>query len=168
MFPLAYRVGLAGWYFLLLLGISGCARPGSDRGAAGPQRYEDLAARFGEALVKGDYHAAYDLTSSRLQQRISLTEFKAAAEKAQADFGTPLKCAKVGFGKSDGLGGFKAAETLGFPPQIPDADRLAWLHATLAVEMDGDEVLRCYNCWLLVENESGREKVGHYDFVSCD
>jgi hypothetical protein len=158
-----------GYLALALLGVGGCARPGSAPSAVGgPQRYEDLAARFGEALVKGDYKSAYALTSSRLQQRVSLPQFEAAAEKARADFGAPLKCAKIGFGTSDGLGGFQAAQTLGFPKEIPDADRLAWLHATLAVEMEGDEVLHCYNCWLLVENERGREKVGHFHFVSCD
>ncbi len=66
-----------------------------------------------------------------------------------------------------GLGGIAASNQYGFPAEIPDDDRLAWVHAALALELDGDEILRCYDCWMLLENDHGKARVGHFAFTPC-
>ena len=126
---------------------------------------QETARLFAEALVGGEYGAAYELTSARLRKRMSREDFAAACSNAAQEFGQAQRLGPVVAELTDGLGGAAASDQYGFPKDIPDRDRLAWVHASLALELDGDEILRYYDCWMLLENDGGEARVGHFKFA---
>jgi hypothetical protein len=132
-----------------------------------PSDYELVARLFGESLLAGNYPAAYQLTSKRLQHRMSLEKFTAACKQAAEQYGEAIQLGKVVTDRTDGLAGSAASGQLGFPAEIPDDDRLAWAHCAMALDVDGEEILRCYDCWMLVENDGGHAHIGHFSFVAC-
>jgi ABC-type Fe3+-hydroxamate transport system substrate-binding protein len=127
-----------------------------------------IARLFADAVFAGNYRAAYDLTSSRLQGRMSLEKFTAACKQAVQQFGEAVQLGKVVTDRTGGLAGSAASKQYGFPAEIPDGDRLAWAHFALALDVDGDEVLRCYDCWMLLENDRGKARIGHFAFLPCE
>jgi hypothetical protein len=132
-----------------------------------PSDYQRIARLFGESLLAGNYSAAYQLTSGRLHRRMSLEKFSEACQQAAQQFGEAMQLGKVVIDRTDGLDGSAASRQFGFPAEIPDDDRLAWAHCAMALDVDGDEILRCYDCWMLVENDGGKARIGHFSFVAC-
>jgi hypothetical protein len=145
----------------------------TEAGAAGghaqpsAEGYEKIAEQFGRALVAGEYSAAYQLTSSRLHKRLTEKEFAQTCGDAAKQFGQAERLGPVAIELTDGLDGDQASQQYGFPAEIPDGDRLAWAHAAIALEVDGEEILRCYDCWMLLENDHGKARVGHFKFTFC-
>jgi hypothetical protein len=132
-----------------------------------PADTKRIARLFGESLLAGNYPAAYELTSSRLQQRMSLEKFTAACKQAVQQYGEAVQLGPTVVDRTSGLVGSHASQQYGFPAAIPDDDRLAWLHCALALDVDGEEILRCYDCWMLVENDGGKARIGHFSFIGC-
>jgi hypothetical protein len=128
---------------------------------------ERIARLFGEALLAGNYPAAYQLTSARLHGRMSQDKFAQACKQAAKQYGEAIQLGKVVIDRRSGLAGSAASEQYGFPADIPDHDRLAWLHCALALDVDGEEILRCYDCWMLMENDGGKAHIGHFSFIGC-
>ena len=145
----------------------GMAGGGAARDGQEPSRAdcEETARLFAEALVGGEYGAAYELTSSRLRKRMPREDFAQACTDAVVKFGQAEKLGPIVAEVTDGLAGAGASDQYGFPADIPDPDRLAWVHASLALELDGDEILRQYDLWMLLENDGGKARVGHFSFT---
>ena len=94
--------------------------------------YQQVAEEFGNALVAGEYGAAYRLTSARLQRRMSSEQFTHACLDAVKQFGEAERLGPIVAERTEGLAGEAASRQYGFPEEIPDGDRLAWVHAALA------------------------------------
>ena len=146
-------------------GMAGGDAARSNRPEPSQADCEETARLFAEALVNGEYGAAYNLASSRLQKRMPREDFAQACTDAVVKFGQAEKLGPVVAELTDGLEGSGPSDQYGFPADIPDADRLAWIHASLALELDGDEVLRQYDLWMLLENDGGKARVGHFSFT---
>jgi hypothetical protein len=130
--------------------------------------YKRVARLFGESLLAANYVAAYELTSSRLKQRMSAEKFSEACKKAVEQFGEAVQLGAVVVDQISGLAGPAASQQFGFPGEIPDGDRLAWLHTAMALDVDGEEIIRCYDCWMLLENDGGKARIGHFSFTPCE
>ena len=127
--------------------------------------YNAVTQKFGDALVAQDYRLAYALMSPGYRATVSIDDFSAVHSKAVADFGKPLKC-------EAGVGTLVRAELVG--PEfarfagVPVESRCAWMHAELALELDGGETMRCVECrLLLVEGQDGF-RVGAFEYQLCD
>ena len=99
---------------------------------------------------------------------MSLDKFSAACQQAVQQFGEAVQLGPVVIDKSGGLGGSAASKEYRFPAEIPDADRLAWVHSALALEVDEGEFIRCYDCWMLLENDGGKARIGYFNFAPCE
>lgn len=128
-----------------------------------------LAKQFGKALMKEDYKAAYALLSSEYQSRLPFDQFESEAEKARSEHGEPLKVeADIGVVGNQFFISEGDPKTYGFSPKIPPRSRLAWAFAKLALEVEGDDITRCYEARFLVVDDDGALKLGHVEYDWCD
>lgn len=139
----------------LLMVVSCLAACGSDSSseAARQPRYEALGRRFGQAILKGDFLAAYAMTSRLYQTSNDLSAFQDLFARAREDYGTPTHL-EVDFNtlKADGPLG----EGLGFPDEVKVKDRRVRLVVILLDEADGDVL---YEVWLNIIAEDGGDRV---------
>lgn len=133
-----------------------------------PEEVKRVAHVFADLLLAGNYEGAYMLTSGRLRHRMPLSQFAQLCRGAAEKYGDPIRLGSVVVDRTAGLAGEHASGQYGFPVDIPDGDRLAWVHCALALDVDGEEILRCYDCWMLVENDGGKAHIGHFAFTACE
>ena len=126
-----------------------------------------VAEELGQALLENRFEDAYAMTSKILRAKKPLEDFRNDYLKAQQKYGEALKM-KAGVGSigKEILSG----DGWGFPKDIPETDREAWMHVTFVTQVDvpTGEITRCYDCWLLIIHEDGAHKIAHYQYVPCD
>ncbi|MGQ0636639.1 MAG: hypothetical protein ACT4QC_18670 [Planctomycetaceae bacterium] len=151
--------------------VGGCAIELSDlTGDEAPENpaYLDLTQRFGDALMKHDYAAAYALTSRTLKQKMTLEQFQAEHQKEWAEKTRqfqPIKCfASTGTTDRRDLNDDDYAPLA----EVPAGVRRAWMAAQFALEMSGEDVTRCFDCWLLIVADGGEDKIGRFEYIWCD
>lgn len=145
---------------------SGVPAPGSPQAA-----YLELTRKYGEALSAGDFAAAYALTSSHLQQRMTLEQFVAdnRQEWSHRTEGAPPLRLRPETG-SLSLSEIKD-EMYAKASEVPLDVRRAWMEVEVALELDAeddDEPTRCFHCFLLIVDDAGQNKVGKYEYQWCD
>jgi len=139
---------------LLLLAVPCLAScdSGSSESSRQP-RYEALAKRFGQAVLKGDFLAAYSMTSRLYQASNDLSAFRDLFDRAREEYGEPTYL-EIDFNtlKADGPLG----DDLGFPDEVKVKDRRARMVVILLDEADGDVL---YEVWLNVIAEDGGDRI---------
>lgn len=143
-----------------------CSGSGSILEKSSEVSYEKVASQFGEALMNQDYSAAYALSSSHLKNRMSYADFEADCKAARSEFGPVLRVESE-VNSTDPKTFADDDEIV--PSDIPADAVRAWVITTLALEMDDrGDVERCYDYWLVLVEEEGQTRVGHYYHDWCD
>lgn len=162
---------LSGLLLLCAVASAGC---GGDAGEAeGSERaeYEAIARQFGEHVLKGDWAAAYAMTTSQFRGAVPQARLKADYDdllrqirqddpgfqpnRVEADFGTlPTDEAE-------------AKDTYDILMVPPKATWRAWMASGIGF---GDEqtILRGIDAWLLIVDDLGQLKIAHVDFEFMD
>jgi hypothetical protein len=125
-------------------------------GAAGrEQHYTAFALKFGEALKSENYAAAYEMTSKHYRAAHSLQAFTDLVQQAQKRYG---KATHLGAGFNTVEADGPLGEGLGFPKDVPAADRRARLLVRMA--NGPDAINDCvYEVWLNVIHEGGTDRI---------
>jgi len=137
---------------LVLLALASCGGD-SATGAERRPRYEALGQRFGQAILKGDFPAAYSMTSRHYKASNDLAAFRDLFDRAREDYGEAAHL-RVDFNTLNADG--PLGEDIGFPEDVKVKDRRARLVVILEDAPDGDVL---YEVWLNVIAEDGGDRV---------
>lgn len=135
------------------LALAACGGSSSEAGRR--PRYEAFARRFGQAIVAGDFLAAYAMTSNRhYQDSTDLAAFRDLFDQARGAYGEPTHFI-VGFNTLEADG--PLGEGLDFPESVKVKDRRARIHVTM--QEGPDESSAIYEVWLNVIDEDGGDRI---------
>ncbi|MBI4556284.1 MAG: hypothetical protein HY706_01755 [Candidatus Hydrogenedentes bacterium] len=164
---------LAGTGVFFCVVLPGCYLPIPDLSdavdsveVAREEHYRKFVTKMAEALTNGAYQFAYNACSSHLQAKMDYNGFVAFHKQAQREYGMPAKL-EVGVGTIGQE--YLASEDFDFPSDIPGNLRRAWMHITYALEVDAEGYIeRCYDLWLLIIAENGKNRIAHMEYQWCD
>lgn len=155
-----------------LLVFAGCARQGGSPHNNESEKVKsacrDLTQKFGEALVKEDFEAAYGMTSGKFQENVSEDGLKTQYEEGLAglkkllpSFGKPSKvtCDSGVLPSSEE----DAKNTYDIKIDLPKDSWRGWTFAQL---LDGND--NGFEARLLIVEEGGQFKVGSVEFGLMD
>ena len=150
----------------ICMAVIACSDSGSIPEKSSEASYTKIASQFGEALMNQDYSAAYALSSSHLKNRMSFADFEADCKAARSEYGPVVKVeAEV---NSTDPKTFADDEEI-VPSDIPPDAVRAWTITTFALEVDAQgNIDRCYDYWLVLVQEEGQTRVGHFYHDWCD
>jgi hypothetical protein len=124
------------------------------RGGRRP-RFEAFGRGFGEAILNGDYLAAYAMTSTRhYQGSTDLSAFKDLLEQAREEYGEVTQVG-VDFNTLEADG--PLGEGLDFPESVRPEDRRARLVGRMQDGSDVNDTV--YEIWINVIDENGQSRI---------
>lgn len=136
---------------LALLPVAACG--GSSSSEAGRlATYEAFGKRFGQALVKGDFVAAYAMTARVYQASNDLSAFRDLFDRAREEYGEASHFT-VGYNTLEAEG--ELGEGLDFPDEVKARDRRARIVVTLTSGSD-DPI---FEIWLNIIDENGSDRI---------
>ena len=154
-------------FLSFIISTIGCAQNGLTNNSNLEAKYKKVALEFGEALMSEDYAKAWSFASSDLKNSMSLEDFSQAHADARKEYGVPLKL-DVDYNTLDPQDLQNAAE-YGFSAEIPQDIRRAWMAIQMGIELDEEgDIYRSCECWFLLVEEDGAEKVAHFEYRWTD
>jgi len=137
---------------LALLAVAACG--GNSSSEAGRlATYTAFGQRFGQALLKGDFLAAYAMTGRIYQSANDLSAFRDLFDRAREEYGEASHVT-VGYNTLEAEG--ELGEGLDFPDEVKAKDRRARIVLYLHDGPDGDVV---YEVWLNILSEGGADRI---------
>ena len=128
--------------------------------------YLQYGEQFGQLLMKNDFKAAYQLTSSHVQTGMTFDDFVAAYDGAVKEYGEPKKI-ETDINTSDPE--LLDDEDLGFPESIPANLRRARVAVMFSTEIDEDGyALAGFTCWINVIHQNGQDRICTLEYAPTD
>jgi len=156
---------------LSLCFLAGCSEVANDGGGgidgnAADSKYLRYGERFGNLLMKRDFTAAYERTSSHVQQDMTFDDFVAAYDEAVKEYSEPKKIeTDINTADPELLGD----EDLGFPPSVPTNQRRARVAVIFSTKIDEQGyALAGFTCWINVIEENGQDRICTMEYVPTD
>lgn len=165
---------MRGYWILLLAAIAllaGCGKAevagaGEDAGKA----YKPLVKQFGQAVMRGDWQAAYAMTTPEFQAKTSQAQMQADYGKLVAEIQKEepnYKPNMVDAHRGDLPKDEQEAAQWGISPVPPKSTWKAWACAEIG-EGQGGEMDRGIDAWMLVTEQGGQTKLSHVEFMFPD
>jgi len=156
---------------LSLCFLVGCSEvgnigPGAFDEEAADEKYLQYGEQFGNRLMKKDFKAAYEMTSSHVQQAMTFDAFVAAYEEAVKEYGEPKKV-ETDINTADPE--LLVDEDLGFPESIAANLRRARVAVMFPTEVDEQGYpLAGFTCWINVVEEDGQDRICTLEYLPTD
>lgn len=139
---------------LAFLAVASCGGSSSTEAGRRP-RYDAFSRRFGQAIVAGDFVAAYAMTSERHYRGSNdLAAFRDLFDRAREEYGEATHFA-VSYNTLEADG--PLGEDLDFPDAVKVKDRRARLVVTM--QEGPDESSAIYEVWLNVVDEGDGDRI---------